>query len=144
MCVQLPTRRAQYHATVRDLLGVTSVGTGATAGLPSTLLYADFDGPMVPDAWRIYQDVGAQIAAAVMASPTLKANFIGCGPAASGCLTQTIQTFGRKAFRRPLTTDEVTRFQALGQGTRRGRRPKSPRRRCSPSWSLRRSCTRPS
>jgi hypothetical protein len=110
----------QYDATVRDLLGVTSVGTGATAGLPSTLLYADFAGPMVPDAWRIYQDVGAQIAKAVMASATLKANFISCDPAASGCLAQTIQTFGRKAFRRPLTTDEVTRFQALGQGTPAG------------------------
>lgn len=110
----------QYDATVRDLLGVTSVGTGTTAGLPSTLLYADFAGPMVPDAWRIYQDVGAQIAKAVMASATLKANFISCDPAASGCLAQTIQTFGRKAFRRPLTTDEVTRFQALGQGTPAG------------------------
>jgi len=110
----------QYDATVRDLLGVTSVGTGATAGLPSTLLYADFDGPMVPDAWRIYQDVGAQIASAVMANATQKANFISCDPAASGCLAQTIQTFGRKAFRRPLTTDEVTRFQALGTGTPTG------------------------
>jgi hypothetical protein len=110
----------EYDATVRDLLGVTSVGTGATTGPPSTMLYADFDGPMVPDAWRIYQDVGAAIAKAVMADATLKANFITCDPAASGCLTQTIQTFGRKAFRRPMTTDEVTRFQALGQGTPAG------------------------
>lgn len=108
----------QYDAVVHDLLGVTSVGTNP--GPPSTMLYADFDGPMVPDAWRIYQDVGAAIAKAVMASATLKANFISCDPSASGCLTQTIQTFGRKAFRRPLTTDEVTRFQALGQGTPAG------------------------
>jgi hypothetical protein len=110
----------QFDATVRDLLGVTSVGTGSSAGPPSTMLYADFDGPMVPDAWRIYQDVGAAIAKAVMADTTMKANFISCDPAASGCLTQTIQTFGRKAFRRPLTTDEVARFQALGQGTPAG------------------------
>jgi hypothetical protein len=110
----------QYDATVHDLLGVTSVGTGTSAGPPSSMLYADFDGPMVPDAWRLYQDTGAAIAKAVMADPTLKANFIGCDPAASGCLTQTIQTFGRKAFRRPMTTDEVTRFQALGQGTPAG------------------------
>jgi Protein of unknown function (DUF1592)/Protein of unknown function (DUF1588)/Protein of unknown function (DUF1595)/Protein of unknown function (DUF1585) len=110
----------QYDATVRDLLGVTSLGAGANAGPPSSLLYADFGGPMVPDAWRIYQDVGAAIAKAVMADSTLKANFINCDPAASGCLTQTIQTFGRKAFRRPLTADEVTRFQALGLGTPTG------------------------
>ena len=110
----------QYDASVRDLLGVTSVGTGTSAGPPSAMLYADFDGAMVPDAWRIYQDVGAAIAKAVMADATLKANFISCDPAAAGCLAQTIQTFGRKAFRRPLTADEVTRFQALGQGTPAG------------------------
>ncbi|HVY39561.1 MAG TPA: DUF1592 domain-containing protein [Polyangia bacterium] len=110
----------QYDATVRDLLGVTSVTTPEGAGVPSSVLYADFDGPMVPDAWRIYQDVGAAIAKQVMGSSTLKSNFITCDPAASGCLAQTIQTFGRKAFRRPLTADEVTRFQALGQGTPAG------------------------
>src|ERR1051325_10650098 len=66
----------QYDATVRDLLGVTSIGAGTTAGPPSSMLYADFDGPMVPDALRIYQDVGAAIAKAVMADPALKANFI--------------------------------------------------------------------
>src|SRR5215471_15210526 len=110
----------QYDATVRDLLGVTSVSNGTTSGPPSSMLYADFDGPMVPDAWRLYQDTAAAIAKAVMASTTQKANFIGCDPAASGCLMTTITTFGRKAFRRPLTTDEVSRFVALGTGTPTG------------------------
>ncbi len=107
----------QYDATVRDLLGVTSVTAPEGTGVPSSLLYADFDGPMVADAWRIYQDVGAAIADQVMASSTLKTNFITCDPSASGCLQQTIQTFGRKAFRRPLTTAEVANFMALGTGT---------------------------
>jgi hypothetical protein len=110
-------QNTQYDATVRDLLGVTSVAAPEGTGVPSSVLYADFDGPMVSDAWRIYQDVGAAIADQVMASATLKTNFIACDPTASGCLMQTIQTFGRKAFRRPLTTDEVTRFMALGTGT---------------------------
>ena len=107
----------QYDNTVRDLLGVTSVTAPEGTGVPSSLLYADFDGPMVSDAWRIYQDVGAAIADQVMASSTLKTNFITCDPSASGCLQQTIQTFGRKAFRRPLTTAEVSNFMALGTGT---------------------------
>ncbi len=110
----------QYDATVKDLLGVTSVTAPEGTGVPSAVLYADFDGPMVSDAWRIYNDVGAAIADQVMASSTLKTNFITCDPSASGCLMQTIQTFGRKAFRRPLTTDEVTRFMALGTGTPTG------------------------
>ena len=43
----------QYEAVVRDLLGVTQVG--ADNKTASQLLGADFDGPMTPDAWRIYQ-----------------------------------------------------------------------------------------
>ena len=66
----------QYDASVRDLLGVTTVDLGAGAKAPSTQLYADFDGPMVPDAYRIYKDVGAAIAKAVMANATQKAKFI--------------------------------------------------------------------
>jgi len=107
----------QYDNTVRDLLGVTSVTAPEGTGVPSSVLYADFDGAMNSDAWRIYQDVGAAIADQVMASTTLKTNFITCDPSTSGCLQTTIQTFGRKAFRRPLTTAEVSNFMALGTGT---------------------------
>ncbi|WP_437731319.1 DUF1592 domain-containing protein [Sorangium sp. So ce1335] len=107
----------QYDNTVRDLLGVT--GVGADRKLPSELLVDDFDGPMTPPAWGIYQDVAAQIAKDVMAGPN-KSKFISCDPAASGCLEQTIKTFGRKAFRRPLTDEEVARFLKLGQTTPAG------------------------
>lgn len=104
----------QYEAVVRDLLGVTVLG--ADDKTASELLVSDSDGPMTPDAWRIYQDVGGQIARAVMTGPN-KSRFISCDPAAAGCLEQTIRTFGRKAFRRPLTDAEVARFQRLGQTT---------------------------
>ena len=89
---------------------------------------------MLPDAWRLYKDVGAAIAKAVMADATQKPKFIGCDPATSGCLTATIKSFGRKAFRRPLTDVEVARYLAIGQRATRLERPTtSPRRRCSPS-----------
>jgi len=104
----------QYEAVVRDLLGVTTVGDDAKTA--SQLLVADSDGAMTPDAWRIYQDVGAQIAHDVMSGPN-RSRFIGCDPAAAGCLDQTIRSFGRKAFRRPLTDAEVARFQKLSQTT---------------------------
>jgi len=110
---------AQYNNVVHDLLGVTTLAT-ANNNLPSQLLYADFDGPMIADAWRLYQSTAATIAAEVMGNATEKANFISCDPSASGCLQQTIQTFGRKAFRRPLTTEEVTRFMNLANTTPAG------------------------
>jgi hypothetical protein len=111
---QIPRmRNTMYDAAVRDLLGVTTLTT-AMNKKPSDLLFSDFDGPMVPDAWRLYQSTASTIAHEVMSGAN-KSKFISCDPAAANCLTQTIQTFGRKAFRRPLTTDEVTRFQKLGQ-----------------------------
>ena len=135
----------QYDAVVRDLLGVTTVAVGGNSGPPSTLLFSDFDGPMVPDAWRLYQDVAAAIAKAVMATPTQKAKFISCDPAAAGCLTTTIKSFGRKAFRRPLTDAEVTRFSRRWATRRRSERPTtSPRRRCKRSSSHPRSSRYPS
>jgi hypothetical protein len=51
----------------------------------------------------------------VMADATLKKNFMKCTPTGDGkaCLHDTIVQFGRKAFRRPLTTDEVARFDKI-------------------------------
>jgi len=108
---QIPRlKNRQYDAVVRDLLGVTTLADGKT---PSAGLYTDYEGPMNTDAWRLYQEVGAKIAAEVMAGDK-KANFIACDPAAAGCLKQTITDFGRKAFRRPLTDAEIARFEKLG------------------------------
>lgn len=108
----------QYDAVMRDLLGVTTLaGNGNLA--PSSGLYADYDGPMNADSWRFYQDVAAMIASEVMAGAN-KSMFIACDPAAAGCLSDTIRTFGRKAFRRPLTDAEVARFEKLGQTTPAG------------------------
>lgn len=106
-----------YEAAVRDLLGVAGVGSDGKPA--SQLLVADSDGPMTPDAWRIYQDVAGEIARAVMSGPN-RARFISCDAAAPGCLEQTIRSFGRKAFRRPLTDGEVARFLKLGQTTPAG------------------------
>ena len=107
----------QYDAAVRDLLGVTAIGTQNEP--PSALLYADYEGPMVADAWRIYQEVAATIATQVMTGPN-RSRFIACDPAAAGCMTQTITAFGRKAFRRPLTPEEITRFENLRMTTPAG------------------------
>ena len=105
----------QYENVVRDLLGVTDVG-GASV---SSTLFGDFTGPMTAPAWTIYQDIATKIAAQVMAGPN-KAQFIACDPAAAGCLKTTIQTFGRKAFRRALTDAEVNAFLTLSTTTPAG------------------------
>jgi hypothetical protein len=107
--------RRQYDAVVRDLLGVTTLASAGNQP-PSTGLYADFDGPVNVDVWRLYYEVAGKIAAEVLAGSN-RTNFIACDPAVAGCVTETVRTFGRKAFRRPLTDAEVTRFEALGRTT---------------------------
>ena len=108
----------QYDAAVRDLLGVTTL-TSEAGKKPSDLLFADFDGAMLPDAWHLYQTTAATIAHEVMTGAN-KSKFIACDPTATGCLDQTIKSFGRKAFRRALTDAEVARFQKLSQTTPAG------------------------
>jgi hypothetical protein len=104
----------RYDAVVRDLLGVTALSS--TGKPPSAGLYADFDGPMNVDAWRLYYEVAEKVAAEVMQGAN-RSRFIGCDPAVTGCLTDTIRSFGRKAFRRPLTDAEVARLATLSQTT---------------------------
>lgn len=105
----------QYGSVVRDLLGVTALD-----GAPvEKALFGDFTGPMTAPAWQIYQEVAAKIAAQVMGG-TNKSLFINCDPAAAGCLKTTIETFGRKAFRRPLSAEEVTSFERLSKTTPAG------------------------
>ena len=105
----------QYGNVVRDLLGVTTIDGKSVADS----LVGDFMGAMTAPAWAVYQDVAAKIAAQVMSGPT-KAQFISCEPAAAGCLNTTIKTFGRKAFRRALTDEEVASFETLGKVTPAG------------------------
>lgn len=102
----------QYGNAVRDLLGVTDLDGAPVA----SALFGDFTGPMTAPAWQIYQQVAAKIAAKVMSGPT-KSMFISCDPAAAGCLKTTIETFGRKAFRRALSAEEVTSFERLSKTT---------------------------
>ena len=104
----------QYDRTIRDLLGVT--GLTAQGGVtPSLILATDQAGSLTDIAWANYQSVADMIATQVFADATLKQKFMACTPAGDGkaCLHDTIVKFGRKAFRRPLSTDEVAAFDAI-------------------------------
>ena len=106
-------KNSHYDNIVRDVLGVTVLASGEP---PSSLLNTDSTGPMNQYMWDAYQTAAAAIAGGVMAGAN-RANFIACEPATDGCLRDTIVAFGRKAFRRPLTEAEITRFMALGTTT---------------------------
>jgi hypothetical protein len=104
----------QYERTVYDLLGVTTLKAAQNAGAAG-LLATDQSGGLTELAWSSYKTVADLIATQVMGDADLKKNFLKCTPTGDGkaCLHDTIVQFGRRAFRRPLTTDEVARFDAL-------------------------------
>ncbi len=111
---QIPRlKNREYDNIVRDLLGVTTVG-GAGGEPPSSLLNTDSTGPMNSYMFQGYMSAAEAIASQVMAGQN-RSRFINCDPAIPSCLTDTIEAFGRKAFRRPLTSDEVARFEALSE-----------------------------
>jgi hypothetical protein len=104
---------AQYDRTVRDLLQVTTLT--AYDSPPSTLLAPDDTLPLSSIGWQGYWAAGEAIAKQVLADPALQGRFLAC-PAAEAnaqCLHDSVVAFGRRAFRRPLTADEVARFDAI-------------------------------
>ena len=116
---QIPRmKNAEYDATIKDLLGVTTL-TSAGNMPASSLLADDFEGEMTDIAWSGYLNAADKIAAEVMAGPN-KSKFIACEPSMAGCLESTIETFGRKAFRRPLSAEEKTSFIRLNNLTPKG------------------------
>lgn len=105
---------AEYDRTIRDLLGLTHL-TAADGVVPSTRLATDQAGGLTELAWANYKDVADKIATQVIGDPTLRGNFLKCTPAAGdgSCFSSTIAEFGRRAFRRPLTSAEVARFEKV-------------------------------
>jgi hypothetical protein len=99
---------------INDLLGVSTL-TAANGVQPSTILATDQAGGLTDLGWSSYQTVGDMIATQVTADANLKKNFMACTPTGDGktCFHDTIIKFGRKAFRRALTTDEIARFDKV-------------------------------
>lgn len=95
----------QYNRTVFDLVGASG----------ASLLATEQAGDISAAVWDGYQLAADTIAAQVMADDTLKAKFMKCTPSGDGseCLKSTVQEFGRRAFRRPLTTEETADFESL-------------------------------
>ena len=111
---------AQYRASVEDALGN---GEGALPRLtlePDTNPYLFYN---VGAASTTLSEVGTEryeasahaIAEAVILDATRRRALIGCEPMTPGdaCVASAITTLGRRLYRRPLTTEEVTRWRGI-------------------------------
>jgi len=118
----------QYRNTVRDLLASSGVGAVASelvtmlAAVPedSTVSLRGLDQRVTGDHLKAYFDVAVAAGnGATSSSSRLTALAGGCAatsPLAASCGDAFLTSFGRRAFRRPLTTDEMTSFRDIVMG----------------------------
>ncbi len=103
---QLPRlTRAEYDKTTRDLLGIDMQ--------PSSMLAPDTLGSVDQRAWDGFKAAADSLAPQVLSNATAKAKVLPCTTDNATCINQFVTAFGQKAFRRPLTTAEVSKFTAL-------------------------------
>lgn len=104
--------RDEYAATVGDLLAIERP---ATDDLPVEPRVAGYDNNAAA-AIVTSRHVDAYLAvadAAVRTALKTKSKWISCDLASAACRTSFVERFGRRAFRRPLKSDERARYEAM-------------------------------
>jgi len=122
-----PLRRlsyAEYQATTTDLLGALETAPVTLSRDPDERGFENRASLLNPSPMLVEQWGDGAIAAGLAASTAIGAagSIVPCAPktaaAEAPCGVQFIQQFGAKAFRRPLTADEVADFTAFFEGER--------------------------
>ncbi len=104
----------EYDATIADLVGVSVTSDTALPEDLRTPYDNDYTLQLASEALITSADsLAAQVAAAVVQSPALRQAVVPCAPEGAddeACFRQFVETFGRRAFRRPLEASEVEGF----------------------------------
>ena len=110
--------RIEYDNTLRDLLGDTT--RPGFAALPEDVndpFDNDYKNQLVSGALiAAVETLATDVASRVIADPVRRDALIGCKPTGAGdkaCMESFVRTVGRRAFRRPLTDEEVAAFLGL-------------------------------
>lgn len=106
---------AQYSSTVRDLFGIDESPDSTFA--PDALNGFGFDTSadlrVDPRLGPQYRNAAEQLAERVVSDEAVFDRVVTCDAADSGCASEFVGSFGERAFRRPLTQTEKSRFDAL-------------------------------
>lgn len=108
----------EYATTVEDLVGFVPNNVRETLPVDPLLPFDnDFTFQKASEALIQGADLLAgDVAEGVLANTALRDKLVGCTPSGTmdaTCFRSFIKTFGRKAFRRPLTTAEIDNFAAF-------------------------------
>ncbi|MBV1860130.1 MAG: DUF1592 domain-containing protein [Nannocystaceae bacterium] len=104
----------QYDNSVRDLLGDDTHPSAAFLGDPAVGGFTNnADQLTVSDRLaRDYRRAAEAISADLVAEPTRLASLVGCADS-DACAREFVGSFGRRAFRRPLTETQTEQFMQL-------------------------------
>lgn len=109
----------QYKNAVKDLLGTAAAEVAAApADVPLNGFVSVGAGDLSVSASAVesYEASAARVAAAASVDPTspLTTTCTPTSPSDAACFTQLASTLGRRAFRRTLEADEITRYSDIG------------------------------
>lgn len=108
---------AEYAASVRDLLGVDAAVLAAE--FPADVSTGSFDNDAANQTISVllgerYMDAAKAIAAQVVDDANKRDEVVGCDPeTGESCLREFVTRFGRRAWRRPLSSSEIEAFLDL-------------------------------
>ena len=108
---------AEYKSAIGDLFGdaapaITNLQPDRSRDGFTTVGVVAETNEDLPIAIEKLEAAGRAIATSVFASDK-RAGFVGCAPTAATCANEFVTRFGEKAFRRPLTVDELARYGKL-------------------------------
>jgi hypothetical protein len=107
--------RPQYNATIRDLLGLNENAAGDFAGDEDAGGFAsNIVSPIGEQQVEQYHAAAESLAGKAVAAGLTR--LAPCAPpkaTAAACADEFVRAFGKRAFRRPLTTEEVDRYKTV-------------------------------
>jgi hypothetical protein len=107
---------AQYGNTIHDLLGPSIQLPTEFDPDDSEAIFSSVGGYRIttsPAGVAKYEDAAYAVAHQVFADPAMTHAVVGCEITTADCPATFIKAFGRRAWRRPLTDAEVTRYTRL-------------------------------
>jgi hypothetical protein len=106
---------SQYQNSVRDLLGVESDVSKLAPVPPLNGLRAIASSAIAlpPTDVEAFDSLADTLSARVFSDTAARQKLVSCDPTQASCTQSFITSFGRRAFRRPLNADEVSRYTML-------------------------------
>jgi hypothetical protein len=108
----------QYRNAIGDLLGTSSaaaVKLEDDARLNGLTSIGASVTSVSTRGTELFEQSADQVVSAALSDPARRSSLVGCEPGQAACLQQFVSRFGRRAWRRDLSTEEVARYVALAQ-----------------------------